>query len=139
MAGNFNQQGCQGCGCCPETIVASGRATDEIDGVYTFHTAGPTQLLLCQDDDDGSSLYWGIEAAFSFTPDPGHPSVTQGALAASWAEHHTRKRHENCDCGTWFPDATGTWTVTLSHTGSDCCDAWHIGVRLCDTTCPHYP
>jgi len=111
---------------CVETKVASGQATGGIDGTYTFQTSGPTQVFIAQDDNDGSSLDWGINATLWFTPSPGHPTIEMFDLPVSWAAHGTNVPHENAASTPNFPDATGTWTVKLTHTGYDCCDAWHI-------------
>ena len=140
MSGNLFQSGCDCC-CVDSAInhVQDFWATGGLDGVYTYHTSGSIQWLLCQDDADGSSLDWGVTATFSFDPDTGHPSVSQSPLSASWAEHHTGEVHSNCDCGDLIPDATGTWTVTISHTGYDCCDAAHLSTMPCAVTdCPTY-
>lgn len=116
-----------------------GSATEGIDGVYTLRSAGAIRLRVCQLDDDGSSLAWGYTATFSFAPDPGHPAASQGALTVSWPEHHTSTPHVNCVCGEILTNATGTWTITLTHTGYDCCDAWAIIADPCtDHDCPTY-
>ena len=129
-------------GVCDDTLVRHVLDVPVLGGYFgphTFHTRDAIQILLCQDDGDGSSLAWGVTATFTFTPDAGHPPITGFVLSASWAEHHTSILHKNCDCTDTFPDATGTWDCQWSFTGTDNFDVMHVSVLYCHISdCPTY-
>ena len=93
----------------------------------TFRTICDREIRLCQSDNDGSSMAWGVTATLSFDPDPGYPEVSGFTLNHSWDEHHTSTPHLECDSKT-ISGAVGLWTAVVTMTGYDCCDTITLGL-----------